>query len=53
MKVTSWAVIKHKLFLEAYDFLKEAYGIELNIPIIINGRLKSTYGRFIYRETRK
>lgn len=37
-------------FLTRYadDFLKENYGIRLNIPIKINGRLIKTMGRFVY-----
>jgi SprT-like protein len=32
---------------EAAEFLRKAYGIELKIPIKVNGRLKTTLGRFI------
>ena len=37
-------------FLTRYadDFLKENYGIRLNIPIKINERLTKTMGRFVY-----
>lgn len=40
-------VTQKKLRLYAAKFLQEAYGIELDIPVVINGRLKSVNGRYI------
>lgn len=38
----------------ANKFLREEYNLELTVPIQINGRLKSTFGRFVYiRQTNK
>lgn len=53
MNVTSWAHMKERLTIEAEKFLKEAYGLDLNIPIEINNRLKSTFGRFRYNGTHR
>lgn len=33
----------------AREFLMEAYGMKLNIPININGRLKRVLGRYVHR----
>lgn len=53
MKVVDWKAIERKLRLEARIFLKEAYNFELAIPIQVNGRIKSTYGRFMHKATIK
>lgn len=46
--------INHAQIVEyASRFLKEAYNMELEIPIVINGRLKSSFGRFIWRKSDK
>lgn len=37
----------------ANEFLEKAYGFKLDIPIVINGRLKSVFGRFVYNAQRK
>lgn len=37
----------------AKDFLMEEFGIELNIPIEINGRLSRSLGRFVCYPSRK
>ena len=42
--------IKNQLSLFAEDFLLENYGIGLNIPIELNGRLITTLGRFIMHD---
>lgn len=48
MRITSLATIKREFEIKASEFLEKAYGLKLEIPIVINSRLKSTYGRFIY-----
>ena len=40
----------YQLKTYANKWLKETYGFELEIPLSINGRLRSTYGRFKYRQ---
>lgn len=37
----------------ARKFLKSAYDMDLEIPIVINGRLKSVFARFIWRKSDK
>jgi SprT-like protein len=49
MKVASWSAMRIRLEEEARKFLMEAYGLELTVPVEVNGRLKSTYGRFVYQ----
>ncbi|MEX3625076.1 SprT-like domain-containing protein [Viridibacillus arvi] len=49
MKFTSWEDVQKTLEVEATEFLDRAYGIELDIPIVINSRLKSTYGCFKFK----
>ncbi|HFK1435109.1 TPA: SprT-like domain-containing protein [Bacillus cereus] len=41
-----WSDIKFKLEMTAIKFLKENYNMKLGIPIILNGKLKRTFGRF-------
>ncbi|MFJ8247342.1 SprT-like domain-containing protein [Peribacillus asahii] len=53
MKVNSWLMMGFKLEQEARKFLKEAYNLELEVPVLINGRLKSTYGRFVHNRVQK
>lgn len=48
MHVTSWQAVQVKLEREARKFLQEAYGLELKIPVELNGRLKNKFGRFRY-----
>ncbi len=48
MKQFNKGLIEHMLTVEARRFLKEAYGFDLAIPVIVNSRLKSTYGRFLH-----
>ena len=48
MEYYSLVVLQKTLESFAREFLKESYGLDLEIPVSINGRLKSTYGRFIY-----
>ena len=36
----------------ANDWLNKTYGISLETPLDINGRLKTTYGRFLYKKFR-
>ena len=45
--------IIHQFTQIAKKFLKENYDMELGIPITINGRLKSVYGRFRHMGNRK
>lgn len=45
--------IRSELELKANEFLQEAYGLHLEVPLIINSRLKSTYGRFVYNGTHR
>jgi SprT-like protein len=51
MKVIDWKAVERRLIMEARNFLKNAYNLELNIPVRVNGRLRSTYGRFICHPT--
>lgn len=53
MMVNDWKAMQKKLENEARKFLMDAYGIELKIPVEINSRLKSTFGRFSYMKSRK
>jgi SprT-like protein len=53
MKVANWKAFEKKLENEARKFLMEAYGLELTVPVQVNGRLKSTYGRFVYYRSPK
>ena len=46
MKISDWNMMQRKLYNEAKKFLMEAYGIELRIPVKINGRMKSKHGVF-------
>lgn len=48
-----WKEMENKLTAEAESFLQEAYGMKLKIPVVVNGRLKSTHGRFLHRRNRK
>ncbi|EPC8411117.1 sprT domain-containing protein [Bacillus cereus] len=43
-----WGDIKFKLEMVAIKFLKENYDMRLGIPIVLNGRIKRTFGRFIH-----
>jgi len=43
-----WSDIKFKLEMVAIKFLKENYDLKLEVPIVLNGRLKSKFGRFIH-----
>lgn len=52
MRVLDWKAMERKLESDAREFLLEAYGLELKIPVVVNSRLKSTYGRFIHRDIR-
>jgi SprT-like protein len=38
----------YQLRMYARKWLKEVYNMELNVPLEINGRLKTTCGRFVY-----
>lgn len=49
MEIQDWNMMQRKLEYTARKFLMEAYGMELSIPVVINPRLKSTFGRFIHR----
>lgn len=53
MQVECWKSMEEKLERNAREFLMEAYGIELKIPVVINPRLKKVYGRFRYYKNRK
>jgi SprT-like protein len=53
MKITDWKSIERKLTNEAKKFLIDAYGIQLDIPVRVNGRLKSTHGVFKHKSSRK
>lgn len=48
MEYTSIFDVQKKIELHAKEFLQQAYGLELLIPVKINSRLKSSYGRFTY-----
>ena len=48
MKTFDWKAVERKLNNMAKKFVKEAYGIELVIPVRVNGRLKSAHGMFRY-----
>ncbi|PEA25899.1 sprT domain-containing protein [Bacillus cereus] len=50
MNIQDWNAMQRKLTSEAKRFLLEAYGIELNIPVLVNGRLKRRYGQFVYNQ---
>lgn len=52
-QVLDWKAMQKRVEKHARDFLMEAYGFELNIPIILNGRLKSKNGCFWHKSTRK
>ncbi|MGE6347973.1 SprT-like domain-containing protein [Bacillus mycoides] len=43
-----WSNVKFKLEMLAIKFLKDNYDMKLGIPIILNGRLKTTYGKFVH-----
>ena len=45
-------VTPNELLSYANDFLIKNYGMELNVPLKINGRLKKTYGCFRYLTNR-
>lgn len=51
MIVDSWNDIQKKLEQVARKFLKEEYDIDLDIPIVLNGRLKRIYGRYVYHNS--
>lgn len=53
MKVTDWNTMKLVLEKNAREFLMDAYGLELKIPVLINSRLKSKNGVFWHRTNRK
>lgn len=53
MKVNDWMVMQKKLENYARGFLMQAYGMELRIPVQVNGRLKSKNGVFWHTSTRK
>lgn len=53
MLVNNWLQMQKEIESEASQFLMEAYGLELTVPVVINSRLKSVYGRFIYNATHK
>lgn len=44
-----WNNIQKKLEDKAREFLKESYGLELKVPVLVNGRLTASFGRFIYK----
>lgn len=50
MNIQDWNAMQRKLTSEAKSFLLDAYGIELNIPVLVNGRLKRRYGQFVYNQ---
>lgn len=49
----SWSAVRRTLEVEANKFLQKAYGLNLEVPLVINSRLKSTFGRFIYNATHR
>lgn len=51
MQITTWSNVQKTLEVHARAFLLEAYGLELEVPLVINSRLKSTFGRFVYNGT--
>lgn len=54
MNIQDWNAMQRKLANEARKFIFEAYGIKLDVPVEINARLKSVYGKFKYnRQTGK
>ena len=48
MVITDWKAVERKLTKDAQKFLQEAYGLTLECPVEVNGRLKSKNGRFVY-----
>ena len=45
-------ITPNELLQYTRNFLNENYGLEFNVPLVINGRLKVTYGRFRYQINR-
>lgn len=43
-------MIERELKLYASQFLKNTYDIDIDVPVKINHRLRSTYGRFVLRQ---
>lgn len=55
MIVSDWKAMERKIENATRDFLMTAYGLELDIPVKINSRMKSSLGRFrhaLYPEPR-
>ncbi len=48
-----WKTVEKELTSQARNFLQEAYGLELKIPVVVNGRLKNIHGRFLHQRNRK
>lgn len=53
MEVSNFIEFQRKLNDDAREFLMRAYGLDLDIPVKINGRLKSSHGRFTHSGSRK
>lgn len=53
MLANDWKAIESKLTKEAKKFLQDAYGLSLECPVLVNGRLKRSNGRFVYQPSTK